>query len=72
MFKLLSKYNILKLLFILFVIIIIYFLRTHFSEYNLKRTISACILAQKGTSESFNLEESKKYCEEEVKKRKSK
>ena len=68
MFKLLSKYNILKLLFILFVIIIIYFLRTHFSEYNLKRTISACILAQKGTSESFNLEKSKKFCEEKIKK----
>jgi len=68
MFKLLSKYNILKLLFILFVIIIIYFLRTHFSEYNLKRTISACILAQKGTSESFNLEKARKFCEEKIKK----
>ena len=69
MFKLASKYNILKLLFIiLFVIIIIYFLRTHFSEYNLKRTISACILAQKGTSESFNLEKARKFCEEKIKK----
>ena len=69
MFKLLSKYNILKLLFILFVIIIIYFLRTHFSEYNLKRTISACILAQKGTSESFNLEKARKFCEEKIRKK---
>ena len=69
MFKLLSKYNILKLLFIiLFVIIIIYFLRTHFSEYNLKRTISACILAQKGTSESFNAEKARKFCEEKIRK----
>tara|TARA_B100000029_G_C17219626_1_gene831208 strand:- start:366 stop:572 length:207 start_codon:yes stop_codon:yes gene_type:complete len=68
MFKLLSKYNILKLLFILFVIIIFYFLRTNFSEHNLKRTISACILAQKGTSESFNLEKARKFCEEKIKK----
>ena len=68
MLKLVSKNNILKLLFILFVIIIIYFLRTHFSEYNLKRTISACILAQKGTSESFNLEKARKFCEEKIKK----
>ena len=69
MFKLASKYNILKLLFIiLFVIIIIYFLRTNFSEYNLKRLISACILAQKGTSESFDIDKAKKFCEEEINK----
>ena len=67
MFKLLSKYNILKLLFILFVIIIIYFLRTHFSEYNLKRTISACILAQKQNSETFDLEKAKTFCEKNIK-----
>ena len=68
MFKLLSKYNILKLLFILFVIIIIYFLRTNFSEYNLGKSISACVVAQKRTSESFDYEKAKKFCEEEIKK----
>ena len=63
------KNNILKLVYILFVIIIIYFLRTYFSEYNLKRTISACVLAQKGTSESFNTEKAKKFCEEKIRKK---
>ncbi len=62
------KHHILKLFFILFVIIVIYFLRTYFSEYNLKRSMSACILAQKGVSESFNLEKAKKFCEEKLKK----
>ena len=64
------KNNILKLVFILFVIIIIYFLRTNFSEYNLKRLISACILAQKGTSESFDIDKAKKFCEEKIRKKK--
>tara|TARA_Y100000590_G_scaffold278381_1_gene312475 strand:- start:411 stop:608 length:198 start_codon:yes stop_codon:yes gene_type:complete len=62
-----SKHHILKLFFILFVIIVIYFLRTYFSEYNLKRSMSACILAQKGVSKSFNLEKAKKFCEEKLK-----
>jgi len=65
----LPKNNILKLVFILFVIIVIYFLRTYFSEYNLKRTISACILAQKGKSESFDTEKAKKFCEEKIRKK---
>tara|TARA_B100001123_G_scaffold166485_1_gene191748 strand:+ start:159 stop:365 length:207 start_codon:yes stop_codon:yes gene_type:complete len=55
---------------ILFGIIIIYFLKTSFSEYNLDRTVSACILAQKQTTKSFDLKKSKKYCEEEVRKKK--
>ena len=64
------KNNILKLVIILFVIIIIYFLRTNISEYNLKRLISACILAQKGTSESFDIDKAKKFCEEKIRKKK--
>ncbi len=62
------KNIILKLILILFVILVIYFLRTNFSEYNLKKTISACVLAQKGTSESFDIEKAKKYCEEQIRK----
>jgi len=62
------KNKILKLILILFVILVIYFLRTNFSEYNLKKTISACVLAQKSTSESFDLEKATKYCEEKIRK----
>ena len=51
-------------------IILIYFLKTNFTEYNLKKSINACIVAQKRTSETFDLKKSKKYCEEEVRKQK--
>ncbi len=64
------KKNILKLIFILIGIILIYFAKTNFTEYNLEKSISACVVAQKRTSETFDLEKSKKYCEEKVKKQK--
>ena len=60
------KNKILKFIFILVGIFVIYFLRTNFSEYNLKKTISACILAQKQTSKSFNLQKAEKFCEEKI------
>ena len=62
------KNKILKFIFILFGIFVVYFLRTNFSEYNLKKTVSACILAQKQTSKSFDLQKAKKFCEEEIRK----
>ena len=52
------------------VIVYIYFFKEKFSEYNLEKSISACVVAQKRTSETFDLEKSKKYCEEEVRKQK--
>ncbi len=64
------KDKMLKLIIILLGIIIIYFSKTKFSEYNLQKAVSACVVAQKRTSESFDLEKSKKYCEEQVKKEK--
>ena len=64
------KKNFLKLIFILLTIILIYFLKTYFSEYNTEKSISACVMAQKMTSESFDLEKSRKYCEGQVTKQK--
>ena len=64
------KKNILKLIFILIGIILIYFAKTNFTEYNLEKSISACVVGQKRTSENFDLEKAKKYCEEEVTKQK--
>ena len=64
------KKNLLKLIFILIAIIIIYFAKTNFSEYNIEKSISACVVAQKRTSENFDLEKAKKYCEEQVTKQK--
>ena len=63
------KNKILKFILIILVgIITIYILRISFSEYNLNKMVSACILAQKQTSQSFDLEKAKKFCEERVKK----
>jgi len=66
------KKNFLKFIIILVGIIVVYFyfFKDKFSEYNLKKSISACIVAQKRTSEMFDLEKSKKYCEEQVRKQK--
>ena len=42
--------------------------RTTFKEHNLKKTISACIVAERQTSESFDPEEAKKMCEKRMQK----
>tara|TARA_B100000029_G_C17171356_1_gene813397 strand:- start:373 stop:564 length:192 start_codon:yes stop_codon:yes gene_type:complete len=60
----------LRIVGILFLVIVIYFLKNNFIEYNLQKSISSCIVVQKRTSESFDLEKSKKYCEEEIRKQK--
>ena len=66
------KKKFLKFIIILAGIIVVYFyfFEEKFSDYNLKKSISACVVAQKRTSETFDLEKSKKYCEEEVRKQK--
>ena len=55
---------------ILLIVGIIFLLvtRTMFKEHNLKKTISACIVAEKQTSESFDPEKAKKICEKRIKK----
>ena len=53
---------------IIFGVIILYIFQTKFSKHNLNKTISACIVAQKQISKSFDLKQSKKFCEEEIKK----
>ena len=58
------KNKVLRFIFILLVgIIVFYLLRISFSEYNLQKTVSACILAQAQTSKSFDPEKAKKFCE---------
>ena len=45
-------------------IILLFIFRMQNSDYNLNRTISACVAAQQQTSETFNYEKAQKYCEE--------
>ena len=42
-----------------------------YSNHNLNRTIQACMVAQKQTSETFDAEKSKKFCKEKIKKQKN-
>tara|TARA_B110001454_G_scaffold66345_1_gene64593 strand:+ start:449 stop:634 length:186 start_codon:yes stop_codon:yes gene_type:complete len=60
------KKNILLVIFIIIGMIAIF----NFSDYNLTRTISACVAAKQQTSESFNYEKAKKSCEEKIRKNK--
>ena len=62
------KNKIFTIILILVTIIIIYLQRTNFSEYTLKKTISACLIGQKRTSISFDIEKAKKFCEEKIRK----
>ena len=64
------KRNLLRFIAILFVAMLFYFLKNNFIEYNLEKSISACVVAQKRTSESFDLEKVKKFCEEKIRKQK--
>ena len=54
---------------IIFGIIVLFIFQIKNSDHNLNKSISACIVAQKQTSKSFDLEESKKFCKDKITKR---
>ena len=56
------------ILFIIISVILLYFARNNYKEFNINKTISACILAQKQTSTNFDKDLAKKKCEEDIKK----
>ena len=39
------------------------------SDFNLNKSVSACIVAKQQTSESFDPKKAKKFCTEEIKKK---
>ena len=53
---------------IIFGIIVLYIFQIKYSDHNLNKTISACIVANKQTSKAFDLKQAKKFCEEKIKK----
>ena len=56
-------------LFVIFVAVAM-FIIFKYSDHNLNRTIQACMVAQKQTSETFDAEKAKKFCKEQIKKQK--
>ena len=61
--------NIKMIALIILGIIVLYVFQLKNSDYNLNRTISACMVAQKQTSKSYDREQAKKFCREEIKKK---
>jgi len=59
--------NIKMIALIVFGIIVLSIFRIKYSDYNLNRTISACVLAQKRSSDSFDIEKAKSFCEKKIK-----
>jgi len=57
---------------VLLAVVALYFLPSKFKNYNLNKTISACVGAQKQTNEAFDIEKAKKFCQKEIKKIKKK
>ena len=51
------------LIFIIIAIILLYFARNNYRDFNINKAISACILAQKQTTENFDKDLVKKNCE---------
>ena len=63
------KNKINTVVFILISIIALWFIRNQYSDYNLNKTISACIVVQKQTSEKFDPKIAKEYCIAQIKKK---
>ena len=53
---------------VIVVIIILFLVRNIYSDHNLKKTVAACVLAEKQTSNSSNIEEIKQSCEDKIRK----
>ena len=55
-------------IFIIIAIILLYFARNNYKDFNINKAISACVLAKKQTSQNFDIDLVKKNCEEEIRK----
>tara|TARA_B100001123_G_C14536201_1_gene720364 strand:- start:88 stop:297 length:210 start_codon:yes stop_codon:yes gene_type:complete len=63
------KNNIKMITIIIVGIIALYFFSIYSGEYNLKRTIQACVMGQKKLNESFEFEKAQKFCEDKIRKK---
>ena len=62
------KSKILTVISVIVGIIILILFRNIYSDHNLKKTVAACVLAQKQNSNSLNIEEVKQFCEDKIRK----
>ena len=64
------KNKILTVISVIVGIIILFLVRNIYSDYNLKKTVAACTLALKQTSNSLNIEEVEQMCVDKIVKNK--
>ena len=55
-------------IFIIISVILLYFARNNYKEFNINKTISACVLAKNQTNENFDKDTARKECEEKIRK----
>ena len=55
-------------IFIIIALILLYFARNNYRDFNINKTISACVLAKKQNSTNFDKDLVKKQCEEDIRK----
>ena len=58
--------NLKMIILVIFGIIVLFVFQKKHSEHNLNKSISACVVALKQTSKSFDLKQAKKFCKEEI------
>ena len=56
------------IIFIIIAVILLYFARNNYKDFNINKAISACLLAEKQTSKNFDKNLAKKKCEEDINK----
>ena len=56
------------LLFLIIALILLYFARNNYRDFNINKAISACILGKKATSTNLDTDLVKKECEEVIRK----
>ena len=54
------------LIFIIISLILLYFARNNYKDFNINKAISACVLAKMQSVENFDKDLVKKNCEEEI------
>ena len=54
------------IIFIIIASILLYFARNNYRDFNINKTISACVLAKKQKSTNFDKNLAKKECEEKI------
>ena len=52
--------------FIIIAVILLYFARNNYKDFNINKSISACILAESQTSKNFDKNITKKKCEDKI------